>query len=116
LPENYVPYWDFNNPEIPNSVKDSSAGAIASSGLLELSKLSGKEGFKNFAVNILNSLCNDYLCEEVNDGILKHGCYHKPENIGIDESLIFGDYYFVEALMKVKWRQNEGQDWQYIDR
>ena len=100
LPEDCVPYWDFNNPE--KSVKDSSAAAIASSGLLILSELSGQGKFKDVAVNILNSLCNNYLCEEEEDGILKHGCYHKPESMGVDESLIWGDYYFMEAIMKVK--------------
>jgi len=41
---------------------------------------------------------------------LKHGCFHKPENMGVDESLIWGDYYFIEAIMKViKERKNESQ-------
>ena len=102
LPEDYVPYWDFNNPEIQNAVKDSSAAAIACSGLLILSEFSGREDFREISVSILNSLCNNYLVEEGKNGILKHGCYHKPENIGVDESLIWGDYYFTEALMKVE--------------
>lgn len=101
-PEDYVPYWDFNGPE--KSVKDSSAAAIASSGLLDLSELVGKEEFMEVAINILNSLCDSYLCEEEKAGILKHGCYHKPENIGVSESLIWGNYYFMEALMKVEGR------------
>ena len=106
LPEDYVPYWDFDDPD--GKVKDSSAAAIASSALLDLSTFSGKEEFKDATINILNSLCDDYLCEEEKDGILKHGCFHKPENIGVDESLIWGDYYFIEAIMKIKekgkWR------------
>ena len=100
LPEDYVPYYDFNDSE--KLVKDSSAAAIACSGLLELSRLNGKSEFENFAVKILYSLCEDYLVDEDMDGILKHGCFHKPENMGVDESLIWGDYYFVEALIKVK--------------
>jgi len=100
LPEDYVPYWDFNDPK--KEIRDSSAAAIASSGLWDLSELSGKKEFREVAINILNSLCNDYLSGKNEDGILKHGCYHKPENIGVNESLIWGDYYFVEVLMKVK--------------
>jgi unsaturated chondroitin disaccharide hydrolase len=100
LPEDYVPYWDFNDPQ--QSVKDSSAAAIACSGLLTLSEFSGREDFRVVAINILNSLCNDYLSEEGKDGILKHGCFHKPENMGVDESLIWGDYYFMQALLKLK--------------
>lgn len=90
LPEDYVPYWDFNDPAIPNTVKDSSAAAIASSALLDLAKRSEKKEFRDTALNILNSLCNHYLAEEDEDGILKHGCFHKPEGIWIDESLIWG--------------------------
>jgi len=104
LPEDYVPYWDFDDPE--KSVKDSSAAAIASSGLLTLSELSGQEEFRETALRILDSLWDYYLAEENRDGILKHGCYHKPEGIGVDESLIWGDYYFVESLMKIG-RYNE---------
>lgn len=83
-------------------MKDSSAAAIASSALLDLSELSGKEEFREIATSILDSLCNNYLVEEDVDGILKHACFHKPEDIGVDESLMWGDYYFVEAQLKLK--------------
>ena len=33
---------------------------------------------------------------------LRHGCFHKPETMGVDESLIWGDYYFIAAIMKIK--------------
>ena len=101
LPQDYVPFWDFNDPKIPNTVKDSSAAAIACSGMLTLSKVSKKEEFKETALKILNSLSKSYLAEK-GDGLLKHGCYHKPEKVGVNESLIWGDYYFVEALEKVR--------------
>lgn len=101
LPADYVPYWDFNDPEIPNSVKDSSAAAIACSGLLTLSELNHKQRFKQAAIDMLNSLSTNYLAED-SEGILKHGCYHKSANLGVDESLIWGDYYFVEALTKAQ--------------
>ena len=100
LPDDYVLYWDFDDPE--KEMRDSSAAAIAASGLLDLSELSEKKKFREVAINILNSLCNNYLCEEEKDRILKHGCFHKPENMGVDESLIWGDYYFIEALMKLR--------------
>ena len=99
LSEDYVPCWDFDAPK--REVRDSSAAAIAASGLLDLSELRGKEEFREVAINILNSLCNIYLSGKNEDGILKHGCFHKPENMGVDESLIWGDYYFIEAIMKV---------------
>jgi unsaturated chondroitin disaccharide hydrolase len=99
LPDDYVPYWDFDDPK--KETKDSSAGAIAASGLLDLSELSEKEKFKEVAINILNSLCDNYLCEEDKEGILAHGCFHKPAGVGVDEGLIWGDYYFIEAMMKL---------------
>lgn len=100
LPEDFVPYWDFNDPN--PLIKDSSAVAITASGLLTLSALSRKEEFREVTINILNSLCDSYLSEKDEDGIIKHGCFHKPEEIGVDESLIWEDYFFMEALIKLK--------------
>lgn len=99
LPGDFVPYWDFD-PKIPNAPKDSSAAAIACSALQMLSEMSGKRRFGRAAKKILNSLLANYIAEENRDGILKHGCYHMPKKIGVDEGLIWGDYYFLEALMK----------------
>ena len=100
LPDDYVPYWDFDDPK--KEVRDSSAAAIASSALLDLSALSGNKEFKDVAISILSSFCDNYLSGKEEDGILKHGCFHKPARIGVDESLIWGDYYFIEALIKVR--------------
>jgi unsaturated chondroitin disaccharide hydrolase len=99
LPKDYVPYWDFDDPAIPHSVRDSSAAAIACSGLFTMSTLNQGRRFKEAAVKILDALTTNYLAED-SDGILKHGCYHKPDNLGVDESTIWGDHYFVEALKK----------------
>ncbi|MCK4733582.1 MAG: glycoside hydrolase family 88 protein [Methanophagales archaeon] len=100
-PSDHVPYWDFNDTDMPNTVRDSSAAVITACGLPELFRVSGERRFKSIASSILNSLCKYYLAEEDKDGILKHGCFNKPEGKGVDESLIWGDYYFVEALTKV---------------
>lgn len=101
-PSDYIPYWDFNDPAIPNTVRDSSAAAITASGLLDLSELSEEGEFRQAAITILNSLCDNYLSREEGDGILKHGCFNKPAGIGVNESLIWGDYYFMEAITKYK--------------
>lgn len=100
LPVDFVPYWDFNAPATASTPRDSSAAAIACSGLLGLSELSGDKNFKNAADSILNSLTSNYMAEARQDGILKHGCYHMPKKIGVNEGLIWGDYYFMEAIMK----------------
>lgn len=115
LPADYVPYWDFNAPDFPpgdpNSHlhKDSSAAAIAASGLLELSTfVSGtdKVKFQTAALNILDSLTSpSYLADGTNSmGILLHGtgnAKNTDDNAGeVDRSLIYGDHFFIEALMR----------------
>ncbi|MCK4405712.1 MAG: glycoside hydrolase family 88 protein [Hadesarchaea archaeon] len=109
LPADYVPYWNFNDPRIPNAPRDSSAAAIACSGLMTLSKLNGKKKFMDMANRILSSLSTNYIAEESCDGILKHGCFHMPKKVGVDESLIWGDYYFLEALMKSSDEPQDGE-------
>jgi len=95
LPDDYVPYWDFDDPNIPYAIRDTSAAAITCSGLLTLYELNKKEEFAENAMKIFNSLTRNYLAGK-SDAILKHGCYHKKNN-----GLIWCDYYFVESLTKV---------------
>jgi unsaturated chondroitin disaccharide hydrolase len=107
LPADRVPFWDFNDPAVPNTWRDSSAAAITASGLLELSELlradgnsAAADGYRAQASGILASLASDnYLAEgTANDGILLHGALNVPANSGRDSALIFGDYYFLEAI------------------
>jgi len=106
-PPNYVTYWDFDAPEIQNAVRDSSAAAITASGLLDLSNVeqdkTKAEKYEQMAYSILGSLSKSYLSVGLDSqaGILLHGCFHKPNNVAIDDSLIFGDYYYMEALTKL---------------
>jgi hypothetical protein len=106
LPEDHVPYWDFDAPNIPNEEKDVSSAAIAVSGLLELSTLvtdsDEKEKYYNAACEILESLCSlNYLAQGTNSsGILLHGVGNRNKNSEVDVSLIYADYYFIEALAR----------------
>jgi len=106
-PSDYVPYWDFNDPAIPNAVRDSSAAAITSSGMLDLSDLepdkTKAEKYKEIAYKILETLSKNYLAGNSSQGILLHGCFDKPKNIATDSSLVWGDYYYLEALTKLGW-------------
>ncbi len=95
------------NFRINPPVKDSSAAAIACSGLLALSRLNERREFKEVALKILDSLSVSYLNKK-GDGILKNGCFHKPKNMGVNESLMWGDYYFVEALTGVLEKEDKG--------
>lgn len=108
LPEDKVPYWDFQAPGGPDKPRDSSAGAVAASGLLELSTLVGEKAaaakYRKAALDILASLCSPkYLAEgTASPAILLHATGSKPHNSEVDVSLIYGDYYFLEALLRHK--------------
>jgi unsaturated chondroitin disaccharide hydrolase len=120
LPSDYVPYWDFDAPGIPLTEKDSSAAAVAASGLLELSTFitdtTDRAKYSHTAYQTLVSLCKShslggYLGRDVEGnsltlGILMHGCQNHPESVThgtiVDESLVWGDYYFLKALLQLK--------------
>jgi len=108
LPAGFVPYWDFQAPNIPDVPHDASAAAIAASGLFELSTFVADAGMhtKYFkaAENILRSLCSSsYLAEGTSShAIMNHCVGHKPNKSEIDVSLIYADYYFLEALSRYK--------------
>ena len=104
-PSDYVPYWDFDDPEIPNAVKDSSAAVITASGMLDLSDIeldkTKAEKYKEVAYKILEALSKNYLADNFSQGILMNGCFDKPNNVAIDSSLIWSDYYYMEVLVKL---------------
>lgn len=110
LPKDKIPYWDFNAPGIPNTLRDSSAGAIMASALLELQNYVDAEKSERYlktAQTMLTTLTSiEYLAEEGTNGgfILKHGVGHIPENTEVDVPLTYGDYYLVEALLRYKNR------------
>lgn len=108
MPEDLVPYWDFDSPEIPDDVRDASAAAIMASAFLELSTLDDSKDSKLWyktAVRQLCSLSSDrYQAEPVTCGgfILRHGTGHKPAGSEIDVPLSYADYYYIEALVRLK--------------
>ena len=113
LPADHVPYWDFDAdlaaPPPWGAQKESSAGAIAASGLLDLARQSADQPdlaarYRATALATLDALVgSDYLARGVPgwEGILRHGVYHTAKGLGVDESVMWGEYFFVEALMKV---------------
>ncbi|UOB16618.1 glycoside hydrolase family 88 protein [Abyssalbus ytuae] len=107
LPEDKIPYWDFNAPGIPNALRDSSAGAIIASALLELSRYStgdDKLRYLNNSKKILETLLTkDYIISEVGENggfLLKHGVGNMPNGTEIDTPLSYGDYYLIEAMIR----------------
>ena len=103
-PGNGVPPWDFGAPPESRTLLDTSAGAIAASGLLRLCRLLPDPVKGHFyfsaAIRILRSLCEQHLAQGDPEweGILKGGVYHVHKNLGVDESVMWGEYFFVEAL------------------
>lgn len=106
LPEDHVPAWDFRVPEELSNLRDSSAGSCAACGLLLLSaQLDGADAavYETGAVRILESLYKNYGAWEVKEeGLLLHGTSNYPQGTNIDVPLIYGDYYFVEGLARLK--------------
>src|SRR5262245_39459578 len=111
LPADKVPYWDFDadltQPPPWGAQQATSAGAIAASGLLDLAKQSKSpdraKSYRETALAMLDALCTpEYLASSTTgwEGILKHGVYHTKKNLGVNESVMWGEFFFVEALTK----------------
>lgn len=112
LPQDEVPYWDFDAPQIPNAPRDASAACVVASALLEMSTyLEGDSGlkYKNDAVKMLKNLSTpSYLSGQSNPSYLLHSTGHWPNNSEIDASIIYADYYYIEALLRLK-KLNAGE-------
>ncbi|NOU79018.1 glycosyl hydrolase [Paenibacillus sp. LMG 31459] len=106
LPEDRVPYWDFRLPSKEGEPRDTSAAAIAASGLLELAEFVPaveRDLYRDGAIGILTSLTESYssVFDLTRDPILNGATGHKPAGMYVDGSLIYGDYYYVEAVAKL---------------
>ena len=105
MPADGIPYWDFG---APGEERDSSAGAIMASALFELADfVGGAKGasYRAFAVKELLALASPaYFSEggEIGHFLLKHGVGSKPGNSEVDTPLDYGDYYFLEALLRFR--------------
>ncbi|MGI2295721.1 glycoside hydrolase family 88 protein [Paenibacillus sp. GXUN7292] len=113
LAEDDVPHWDFRAAaDLTNEPRDTSAASCAASGLIDIaSQVEPEEAFlyQRAATRILRSLSNNYstLDQPEYEGILLGATGHKPVNTNVNVSLIYGDYYYIEALAKSKgWNRH----------
>ena len=109
VPENGIAPWDFDAPDsgpLSRAQVDTSASAIAAVGLFNLAAYSVGEArrraYLDCALRTIAALCTDYLGESVEgwEGILRGGVYHIHKDLGVDESVMWGEFFFVEALQR----------------
>jgi len=113
MPKDYIPYWDFDSPEIPNTKRDASAACVIASALVELSDfVDGKEAKKYLKVaetQIRTLASPEYTAQLGENGcfILKHNVGAYPFKSEVDVPLTYADYYYLEALTRMKRRINK---------
>ena len=103
LPEDLVPYWDYDAPNKPNEPRDASSAACTASALYELSTYLPDKNYKETADKIMESLGSPaYRAEVGTNGnfILMHSVGSIPHNAEIDVPLNYADYYFLEGIMR----------------
>ncbi len=103
MPEDLVPYWDYDAPAIPDEPRDVSAAAVIMSALYELDTYLPDEGYRETADKIMTSLSSEeYLAAPGENGnfILKHSVGSIPHGAEVDVPLVYADYYFLEALSR----------------
>ncbi|WP_448700611.1 glycoside hydrolase family 88 protein [Mucilaginibacter sp. AW1-3] len=110
LPADHIPYWDFNDPAIPNAPRDASAAAVTAAALLDLStyvkdrsKAARYEAQARAMIDELSSA--RYQSRNTNSAFLLHSTGHHPAGTEIDASIIYADHYYLEALLKLKARE-----------
>lgn len=109
LPENKVPYWDFNADDTECYAKDTSSACCAASGLLEISNLCNLEEktiYRNMAIELLEKLTENCGCfDDKTQGLIEYGTVHFPRGRYINQPIIYGDFFYLEALRKLQGKQ-----------
>lgn len=114
LPKDLIPYWDFDAPKIINEPRDASAAALVASSLIELStytkdKTLAKTYLDKAEAMLAELSSKRYQSSNVNSAFLLHSTGHYPNKTEIDYSIIYADYYYIEALLRLK-KLKEGKD------
>lgn len=105
LPDDGIPYWDFNDNAIPNAPRDASSAAVMASALIELYSFTKNKEYLNYSNKVINTLSSDkYLLNEtvVAPFILDHSTGNWPKKDEIDQPIVYADYYYLEAIIRKK--------------
>lgn len=105
MPEDLVPYWDMDAPDIPNEPRDASAAAVIASALYEISTfpVENPGQYKEYADKIMESLSSDAYTAKLGENgrfILMHSVGSIPHRNEVDVPLNYADYYYLEALKR----------------
>ena len=102
VPEDKIPYWDYDAPNVPNELRDVSAATITASGLLELADLDKEHGesYQNWADGILLSLEQEKYQTDAAPFFLDHSVGSIPGKFEVDVPINYADYFYVEALQR----------------
>lgn len=113
MPEDYIPYWDFDAPNIPNEKRDVSAATVMASALVELSDYVDEALAKKYMdvvekqIRTLSTPEYTARLGENGDFILKHSVGAMPLDSEVDVPLTYADYYYLEALIRLKHKLNK---------
>lgn len=109
LPEDHVAYWDFDAPVENGTKRDSSASAIAACGMLEIIRHleadhPDRDYYEQAVHRSMESLVRNYstIGEPDAEGLIKHGSYSVPDGGATDDYMIWGDYCYMEALLRME--------------
>jgi unsaturated chondroitin disaccharide hydrolase len=101
-----IPPYDFDATGEDANILDTAAAAVVASALIEIGRIhpdSNEAGrWSRTGCEMLATLCREaFAAESSHRGALKHSCYSRPHNEGVDSATMFGDFFFVEALSRV---------------
>ena len=107
IPADRIPYWDFDAPGIPDAARDTSAAAVAASGLLELARRdpdpARRARYTQAGRDTVAALSSSpwLTTATSSEAVLAHGTYSAPAG-NSDTGLIWGDYYLQEAMLRLR--------------
>lgn len=102
--DDWVPVWDMDDPRGTAAPKDASAACVVASALLELCQyVKDGDRYREAAIQMLRDLSTSrYQSRDKNVSFLMHSTGHHPADSEIDASIVYADYYYLEALLRLR--------------